>query len=163
MLGALLLAALLLSLAVFYGMRHPQGEQRIETALDERLQKGSLRIVVYDAAALVFLVGIYFCGLLILTSDAYLKQILLRLLPFTLFGMVLAGLVLSLDVLRQERPGRLAAILLGLSAVVAAWLLQGILLASLTHPYRRMPELALAVLLVTGVLASASSVNSLIN
>ena len=153
MLATFMAAAVMLTITILYLKRHPAFEQSIAQVLELRFQAIWLRTVVSFAAALALLLGVYFCSLLIFTGDSQLKQILLRLLPFVLFGMVTAWLLLNLNILHRERGWWLAALALAVGAVAAGWLMQTALLAGLTHQYRRMPALVHAVLVASGILA----------
>jgi hypothetical protein len=134
MVAGFLLILGLLQAAIWWLKRRPAREQQLNRFIQDIPRRRRLCQWILFLATLVILTGLYQLAEFVMTSDAFLKSYLLRLLPVAFFAAVVSWGVLRLDALRES--GRPWIAVLGLTVVgtVAGRLFQAFLQGLVERP-----------------------------
>ncbi len=155
---AILLAGFLV-LAVLFGAgaawlnSRPKRLKTLESWLEQGLQRSAWQTAVPALAGLLIWIALLHLAQWLLTTDAYQKAILLRLLPVSVFAGGTGGLIFSLVPFRLQIKRWLIVIALALLFMAASRIMQDYLLATIERPYIRDAGLQQASLFVSGLAA----------
>lgn len=117
--------------------RRPDFARGLDGRLEGLVAKNWQREAIQFAAALMLFAGLYYTAELILTTDQYLKQIMLRLAPVVAFTILTCWQVLSLAYFRADQKKWAALIALSSVCTIAGIVVQGFMVNQLTRYYPR--------------------------
>jgi len=117
--------------------KSPDLESNIDQKVERFTRKELRRELILVTTSLVILTCCVLVIVLVMTTNQYVFQILLRLLPVLIFVLLVGFLILSLDPLKADRKKWITIIALSLVCMLVDIGLQAMLLGDLDMPYPR--------------------------
>ena len=137
MLVGFFLLLVVFAAGIYILKNNPPLEHKINQKIECYTNKPRCRELILIATSLVILTCSVLVIVLVMTTNQYVSQILLRLLPVFVFVLLVGFQVLSLDPLKADRKKWVAIIALSLLCMLVGIGLQTMLLGDLDMPYPR--------------------------